>query len=574
MPDIGKKARNPRREKRQAPRNKALPVHEELRMLKSALKERIRQLTVLYQMGRDISENENWSDALDRFLMALVRYLHADGSALLLFSVQETRLATRTSFQMDESVLSECRDVLLAEWKKHPRAFEIHSLEGYSEKTRTTCLERTIPWRVSIVPLKHRSRVLGFLAIEKEYKSGAEFGIDYQFLNTIQTIFTEQVANASYISQLRSLSRFNQQVLENINSGVLTTDLEGYVKFFNRRASLLCPQLGKRTDIHFDELFRSGSSERTLHGKVLRSAKDHHVLEVDGADGTGGWFPAKLMTSKMHDENLNGDVLIAIFEDLSDQKQLEGELRRNDRLRTLGHLSASVAHEIRNPLTGIATSVEVLEAKLRGHADSAKYFRAILDEINRLDGIVKNLLDFARPSKPSLRDCFLSDVITRVVTLLSDHAQKRGIRLEVVNALPDDRCRADADQLTQVLLNVVLNALQACRERDEVKILLGNASAGRNRSFLKIDIIDSGPGIPAEIRSSLFEPFVTTKARGTGMGLAISQQIIEEHGGKISCEFLNAGTKFTILIPGDSRKRAAHAAKRSEDHVQDDTHYR
>lgn len=548
-------------------------VSEELRMLRDALQKRISQLTVLYQMGRDIAENENWSDALDRFLMALVKYMRADGTALLLFSQEETRLAIRANFHIDASVLEESRTMLLEGWRKHPRATEIHSLEGYRDNLLTTCLERSRPWRITIIPLRHRSRSLGFLVLEKSYAAGTEFGIDYQFLNTIQTIFTEQVANAAYISELRSLSQFNRKVLENMNSGVITTDLDGNIRFCNRRAATLCPQLQEGSNTHFDTIFSSAAFGDGFFEKLKNSPKDNHVLEVQGTNGSGGSFPVQLSTSKMFDDTLNGVVLVAIFEDLTDQKKLQAEVRKNDRLRTLGQLSASVAHEIRNPLTGIATSVEVLESKLKRSPENAKYFKAIIDEISRLDGIIKNLLDFAKPAKPRLRDCFLGEVIARVVNLLSDHATKRGITLAVTTSLADDRCRADADQLTQVLLNLVLNAVQACREGDTIKLRLSEAPPGHDTKQLQIEVIDTGPGVSPEVRETLFEPFVTTKTRGTGMGLAISRQIVEEHQGSIFCEFSQTGSKFIILLPIESMITEAHTVARSENHAKNNSHY-
>jgi two-component system sensor histidine kinase HydH len=253
--------------------------------------------------------------------------------------------------------------------------------------------------------------------------------------------------------------------------------------------------------------------------------------------------------SKMHDDNLNGTVLVAIFEDLSEQKRLEREVRRHDRLRVLGQLSAGVAHEIRNPLTGIATSVEVLGTKLDPNDEKRRYIRVVLDEIKRLDEIIRNLLTFARPARPEMGEMALGEIPQRVMSLLGEQARKKGVEVSVDDQLEDDRCHADADQLTQVLLNIVLNSIQASRKGDSVRIVLENDHGG----YARIDVVDSGVGVPEEVRSTMFDPFVTTKTHGTGLGLAISQQIIEEHRGEIACEFLEKGTKFTIKLPVTNR---------------------
>jgi signal transduction histidine kinase len=405
---------------------------------------------------------------------------------------------------------------------------------------------------MTIIPLRHRNRPLGFLLLEKEYRNGFDFRGDYDFLNTLQTIFVEEIANASYISELRHLSRFNNKVLDNLRSGVLTTDLTGTVNYSNEWARGMCP--GLRTSspkpVHFDDLFKSRQFGANFYERVIRSNKNSHILEVE-CQGGKERFPARLRTAKMYDDNLGGMVIVAIFEDLTEQKRMENEIRRNDRLRVLGQLSAGVAHEIRNPLTGIATSAEVLADKLGRENENVKYIRAILDEIHRLDGIIRNLLDFARPPKPQIAPCSLPDIFTRVVTLLADEAEKKGVALSVERNLGAAYCEADAAQLTQVVLNIVMNAVQACREGDEVKVGVKreHPSDTSYARTLRIDVVDSGPGVPREVRESLFDPFVTTKTRGTGLGLAISQHIVEEHDGSIECDFLKTGTRFSIRLP-------------------------
>jgi len=527
-----------------------LRAQDDLEKMNQSLKEHVSQATILFQMARDLSENENWTDALDRFLMALVNFIDADGAALLLFSEEHQRLAARATFQIGEEALTPTCNLVLDSWEDHPRAKEIHAVESYGRRSFTTCLEQTVGWRLTLVPLYHRRRALGFLLVEKAYPSALSFRVDYQLLNTIQTILGEEVANASYISELRQLGRFNTKVLDNIHSGVVTTDLDGHIRFSNQEADAMCPGLKSASakNVHFNDLFRSESLGEDIYGRVRLSSKDNHVLEVKCLGRPDSEFPTRLSMSKMHDDNLNGTVIVAIFEDLTEQKNLEDEIRRHDRLRVLGQLSAGVAHEIRNPLTGIATSAEVLGGKIRGDEDKTQYVRAILDEIHRLDEIIRNLLNYARPPRPQIGTCLLADLSDRVIQLLSDEASKKGIQIEVQDNLLHRSCRADGNQLTQVLLNIVLNGIQACKKNDQIEIILSNEEADR-RGYARIDVIDSGPGINPEIRNRLFEPFVTTKTTGTGLGLAISQQIIEEHQGKISCRSLDKGTQFSIRLP-------------------------
>ncbi|MDH3198949.1 MAG: hypothetical protein OEO21_12000, partial [Candidatus Krumholzibacteria bacterium] len=265
---------------------------EELQALNLRLRKVVAQLRTLYHMGRDLGETENWSDALDRFLMALVGFMEAEGSALLLFSDDGTVLKPRSVFQMEPDALEAVCARLVERWRTHPRGWEIHPLEDYEGGTPCSCLESTAPWRVTVIPLRHRSHPLGFLILEKAYANGFAFKWDYDFLNTLQTIFVEEIANASYISELRRLGRFNNKVLDNIQSGVVTTDLDGNVRYCNVWAMEMCPRLrgmrhGRRSGGHFDSLFRSQEVPPAFFAHIIASASEAHVLEVScygGAD--------------------------------------------------------------------------------------------------------------------------------------------------------------------------------------------------------------------------------------------------------------------------------------------------
>lgn len=527
--------------------------NEELQIVNRRLQKVVSQIKTLYHMGRDLSDNENWSDALDRFLMALVSFMEADGAALLLFSFEESRLQPRSVYQIDADTLEGACDRILTGWRAHPRSREIHPLASYGEDRPASCLERTTGWHQTLIPLRHRSQPFGYLLLDKTYRDGFDFKGDFDFLNTLQTMFAEEIANASYISELRQLGRFNNKVLDNIRSGVVTTDAGGRVRYANVWAQEMCPHLRAlerrgSEPVLFDSLFESRQFAEGMFTPMMSSKHDSHVLEVSCRAGEKEVFPARLRTTKMFDDNLNGTVLVAIFEDLTEQKRMESEIRRNDRLRVLGQLSAGVAHEIRNPLTGIANCAEVLGTKLGDDPDRQQYIRAMLDEIHRLDGIIRNLLTFARPPRPHLGRCDVMNVVERVAMLLADQAADRQVRLEIGEHEDALECWADDGQLTQVLMNLVLNAIQACEPGGSVRVGAAAAPAGA-AGVARIDVIDNGPGVPAEVRESLFDPFVTTKSRGTGLGLAISQQIIEEHEGSITCDFLERGTRFSIELP-------------------------
>jgi PAS domain S-box-containing protein len=521
-------------------------INEELSATNESLSRHVTRLRVLYQMGRDISSNENWNDALDRFFMALCRYLEAEGAGLLLFSNNNQSLRVRTSYQLESSLLDEAIQLLTGSQQRDTLPSEIFALESCSTDRVKSCLEMTAHWDTTVAPLLYKGRWLGFLLISKAYRSRKAYLADYHFINTIQTILTEEVANAVTISRLRNLKNFNETVLERINSGVLTTDSSGGVIYFNGRAREIIGNRA-RPGVAFDELFANPYGRSGLFAQLLNQGEQNASFESLLMREAGRSIAVRLNTTVVTLDEHRGSTVVVIFEDLTRQKQMEEELRRADRLRSLGELSAGVAHEIRNPLTGIATTAQVLAQKLEGDADKEKYLKVILNEIARLDKIITNMLDFARPVSPNPGEISLSTLIENALGLLTDTARDRQVILHFESALADDRCRVDGDQIKQVILNIVRNGIEACENGGTASVYL---RAAADPTFVEIELADTGGGIPDDIADKLYNPFFTTRAEGTGMGLSISRKIVESHGGRIyHRSSVGKGTSFFVELP-------------------------
>ena len=521
-------------------------INGELRDANESLKRHVTRLRVLYQMGRDISSNENWSDALDRFLMALCRYLEAEGAALLLFSNNERSLKVRTAYHMDGGFLAGAVERLCAAHERDTLLTEVFSLDGDPAGAMPACLAMQARWSCTAAPLLYKNRWLGFLLVQKTYRSRRAYLDDYHFINTMQTILSEEVANAVNISRLRQLKNFNEAVLENMNGGVLTTDGAGIVDFVNERArALIGSVVVGRTALN--DLFANPYGGGGLFEHLLGHREERRTFECLLARDGARPVPVRLNTARVALDEHRGRTLIVVFEDLTTSKQMEEELRRADRLRSLGELSAGVAHEIRNPLTGIATTAQVLRERLDGDDERRRYIDVILEEIARLDGIIRNLLTFARPVSPRPAEAALGVLVADAVALVVDRGREAGVEVRVDRSLADDRCIVDGDQIKQVLLNVVLNGIQACERGGLVTVRVRQAD---DPAFLGIEVVDTGMGIPEEISDKLYNPFFTTRPEGTGMGLSISRKIVESHGGRIyHRSAAGAGTSFFIELP-------------------------
>jgi len=262
-------------------------------------------------------------------------------------------------------------------------------------------------------------------------------------------------------------------------------------------------------------------------------------FEVETPHGRRGftWVPSRFETE-------GGQGLIVQFRDVTEEREVSRALERVDRLASLGRMAAGVAHEIRNPLTGVALLLDDLHDRLPIGEDRALAARA-LQEIERLEGIVEELLAYARVDRMERRACRIDEVLEQSLFLLKKQARNQGVRVssEVESALPP--VHGDPEKLKQALLNLCLNALQAMPGGGGLHI-----SARSAEGEVVVLVRDTGPGVPPEEAERIFEPFYTLRPGGTGLGLSIAHTIVSDHGGRLEIEAGTAkGAVFVMHLP-------------------------
>jgi signal transduction histidine kinase len=228
-----------------------------------------------------------------------------------------------------------------------------------------------------------------------------------------------------------------------------------------------------------------------------------------------------------------------------ERMRLKEQLSRVERMSAMGEMAAGISHEIRNPLGIIRSSAELLKKKVAKIDPSNALPDIIVEEANRLNGIITDFINFARPRSPKLSPCRLDDVIEKTLTFLAPQIEGRGYTIEKVYHNPLPEIMGDAPMLHQSLLNLLINALQSMPEGGHISVVL-RAEGGHAR----IEIEDAGQGIPADLSEKIWDPFFTTKDKGTGLGLGIVKNIIEAHGGSIRItNRASKGARVTIELP-------------------------
>jgi PAS domain S-box-containing protein len=334
-------------------------------------------------------------------------------------------------------------------------------------------------------------------------------------------------------------------VLESVASGVIAVDGDGRIITANAAAQAA---LGAdaATGASYRAAFPDSPLPRLLAGSEVVGAYEHLRR---AADGSRRVLAAKATPLRDAAGRLLGAV--EVFEDVTEVRRLQEEVERADRLQQLGEMAAGVAHEIRNPLNGIEGFASLLARDLPAGTPGRRHAELIVGGVRDLNRTVSGLLEFTRARRLERRPHRPGDLAATVVELV--RAELGGAAtpaLEVEDRWRGGSVACDAVQLKQVLLNLLQNAVQALQEHrpDAGVVRLTIATDDDGAAVFTVD--DDGPGVPAEARQRIFTPFYTTKDHGTGLGLAVSYRIIDQHGGALAvADSPLGGARFTVTLP-------------------------
>lgn len=331
-------------------------------------------------------------------------------------------------------------------------------------------------------------------------------------------------------ADLERLAMLQREILSSMPSGLITCDAQGRVTFVNSAAqALLALEEGAEEQYELETLL-PGVSELGAHAR-----RRELVVPTRLGSRTLGLTVTPLEGTQ--------SALLIVFQDLTDLRRMEDALRRADALASLGTLSAQLAHEIRNPLAAMRGSAQMLAEDIASGGAAARLVGIILRESDRLSRLVEDFLRFARPPTPLLQRVELARLVHETVEMMQADPLSAGVMTRAY--LEPLEAQVDPDQIRQVVLNLLRNALQAAGPSGEVRVGLTRAGEQTHLS-----IWDSAGSIPSQDLKRIFEPFVTTRTGGTGLGLSTAHAIIQAHGGTIEVTSnTRSGTRFTVRLP-------------------------
>ena len=516
---------------------------------------KVLELSALYQLSERISTAGSLAEALDSILDIVLDIVWYDDAFISTVDYERNIMTVQschsksskrllgTELSFDEDSLSywaihERKALLSPDISRDPR---FHSLSAQVRGRRIRSL--------MAIPLIVHDEVVGVLNIHAH----APNLYTEENVRTLSVIASQAASLYKELEALSALSSYTDNVLRSIAAGVFTLNRDGRILTWNKAAEDIIgfkagDTVGRvLSDVLGDMGIREVDKHRILASveMVMKTGEKYLGYKQEYRSNNRSSMYLNVNMAQLRDHTGETLGLVVIAEDVTKEVRMENDMRKISELAHIGQLAASVAHEIRNPLSSIKGAAQYLHNEYWDHTSLCEFLDIIVDEVNVMNKITTDFLDFARPSKFNLQEIDVNDVIFRTVQFLQLDISK--CNAEVVQNLSYDipRIMADDRLLDQVLRNLVLNALQAMPAGGTICIATEPDDLG-----VKVTVGDTGTGIPEDQLSNIFVPFFTTKTRGTGLGLSIVLKIIENHGGRISVKSeIGVGTAFELSLP-------------------------
>lgn len=399
--------------------------------------------------------------------------------------------------------------------------------------------QQVLPWLFPHTNLQNVTYVLNRFSVP---------GLIFFLVAFIGSFMSEQLHKAEVELSKTALDRdrfaiLYKQIFDDISTGIITVDENNRITSLNQAAHRI-----------------SGFSETEATGMTLQEFMPELLEEKTGTirpialieRKDGDKIPVGYSWSRLHMPGRTGNYRIYTMQDLSEIKRMEHQIRQSEKMAAIGRMAAGIAHEFRNPLAAMSGAAQILEQELSSDSTTQALMNIIIRESDRLEETIREFLLFSRPSEPVMSWFSFSELIQDSLEMVkNDPDWNKNIKVEV-NMNPALDCWGDANQIRQILINLLINSSQAMRKTPEPRIVIQaeETLCAKGNTTLVLTITDNGIGIPEKNQTNIFDPFFTTREDGTGLGLSIVLQIINNHEGELTVQQATPqGTVFCIALP-------------------------
>lgn len=450
---------------------------------------------------------------------------------------------------IETRVVKEARIIFVEDFETYPEASDL------DRKIRKYTKSNSFVY----VPLRVKEKIIGILGADKIRSKKPITGIDINSLQILANQASRVIENTRLYSEIIRQRNFVEDIFNYMINGVITIDGNGNITSFNQSAKSIL-DIKQKVPFHQNRLGVFTSNTNTIKEIREQLLKNGQYSGYNIKVKNNGQEKYLNINASLVMRNGDTPDSIIIIEDVSQKKQLDDQIQHLEKLASIGRFAASIAHEIRNPLTGISLFLDDLHDRTSGQPELSRLFEKALSEIERLEKLTHEILVYSHPSSGEYT---LNDINYKIKNILQFlKPQYNNNNIEVSLELDEDISPFyfNADRMRQALLNILLNAIQAMPDGGSLSVKTERAKTNpdlirRNRSnnissWIKIEISDTGSGIALSERDKIFEPFYSSKKQGSGLGLSTTYNIISEHNGTIHvASEIGQGAVFTVYLP-------------------------
>jgi len=535
------------------------------------LNEHVRILSTVFHISSLFSSRSNLNEMLSHIVQSVREVLNFTRVIILLVNDDKSLLECKivSGLSQDKISHAQSRPLILNKHDcietKVARFGNTYLIEDITD-SRLTEIDRKLMRNLKkgftiYVPITSKKCIIGVLCVDRKSSIPTLKSEDIYRVQLFANYIGGLIENAKlYESIIRHKNRFENIVKQSPN-GIIIADRHGHINLINQAAERLL-------DITFSR-FLGLPVEKLIGPELFRNvnhelSKQNQVRFFDMSFESPGGKTLTLNLSALNMKYENKTEIIIIFQDITKKKIIDDHLQRLDKLASIGTMAAGMAHEIRSPLTSISMDLDSLYETAFNKEEVQKTIVLVLNEIERMDKIVSNLLQFSRPSNREFVCFDIVRIIKESFLLGRKKIGEKRIQFFTDFAPASFEITGNPDRIKQMIVNLIINAIEAIEVEGTITLktellkesdiyidnVLKESFFDRYKNIIRIAIEDTGKGIPPEFKDKIFDPYFTTKSSGTGLGLSIVSKIVEEHQGYVSASSKSgSGTVFKVLIP-------------------------